>query len=56
MVWSFLVKKQSKNGLNDTYQHIILLLGCKLLTELSTSYQQSYQQLRLKTLVVKSVA
>jgi len=51
MEWSISFEKRSKKEQNDSYQHILPKLCGKLLTKLSTRYEQSYQQFRLKTLV-----
>ena len=56
MEWSISFEKRSKKEQNDSYQHILPKLCGKLLTKLSTRYEQSYQQFRLKTLVGQSVA
>lgn len=44
MDWSFLVEKRFKSGQKCTYQQFFRPLCSKMLTKLSTRYQQSYQQ------------
>lgn len=47
MDWSFLVEKRFKSGQKCTYQQFFRPLYSKMLTKMSTRYQQSYQQLLL---------